>query len=559
MVAFMQLLIFIGGGTAAATVATSTTSCNNDNDNTNVDDIIKVYDNVLSETTANWLHQYSVQEYERSQQQKTTGVTGKGGRQFVFPLPTTATATATQKEEGLEEALLVDNERGIEIDDDDDDDDVGPLIHTLNDIIHEMLKVSSYHYLPQDSNSTTNAADTDTDETITQKTTTAMEPMYYVEFWTRQSWQHILAHQDMDEGQYHRQKEEEESHQQRQKHQRQQQERQGSGGSGRSLLHPEYGHVLYLQKGSSVIGPTVVFNTTTGGSFLKKDDTASSTTTTMVTVPVVTGRLLQFKGDLLHSVPRPYHVYWTLQQEYPPITKPDDVYGRSVILFNLWPYSQGPVTDKHVVRVDDAKNNSGGGLIGVDGDDDDDSGTDNRRTTSRDDNGDSIHRTTALLCNPSSSWEKVQVVSYNTGVNEQQQQQQHTSQGQGQESISTTTTTPSLSTLSSRLWSLLFPTTSSSRSNDLQQQQQQQFQIPLIGDEHRRGTTKYSIHLQTSTKSTTTKERGEETEGGEEKTEGGHGGRLLEEIFQQEHQVSTIQVEPVNRKRKSKTWFGFEL
>ena len=570
--AFLHLFLFLllggGGGTVTGTSSTSFCSNNNNNNNNNgdvvnknnngdVDDIIKVYDNVLDEETAKWLHRYSVKEYERTTSPQRGGSKGTG-RQFVFPLPAAAASTSTMQKE---EATL-DNDGGEDSTAIDDDDDVGPLIYTLNDIIHEMLKISSMNLNLEVSNTTTTTTTTTTAAGETTNITTNNGPMYYVEFWTRQSWQHILAHQDMDEGHYHRQRK-------MRANKTTTTTDDDVGDDFSFLLHPEYGHVLYLTKGSSVIGPTVVFNTTTGGSLLSEKDTtsSSSTTTTMVTVPVVPGRLLQFKGNLLHGVPRPYHVYWTLEQEYPPQTKPEHLYGRSVILFNLWPYSQGPVTDKHVVTVDVDLGGENGRGRNENGDrsegeveNDDDNGTGFRRTSKDTADFDSIHRTT---CNPSSSWKKVQVVSY-SGVNDDgnecndnqeldgtekvvegqgQQQKQHTSQGQKELTSSTTS-------LSSWLWSLIIPRDSS--SNLQHQPQQQQFQIPLVGDEHRRGTTKFSIHLQTAkiaTTTTTTKER--------EETVGGRGGPL-EEMFQQQHQVSSIQVEPFSRKPKS-TWFGIEL
>ena len=246
--------------------------------------------------------------------------------------------------------------------------------------------------------------------------------------------------------------------------------------------HPKYGHVLYLKKGRSVVGPTVVVNTTTGGALLDEVENnygSSSSTTTLVSVPVVPGRLLQFQGDRLHTVPRPHHVYWTFQQEWPPRTEPESEWERSVILFNLWPYSEGPVKNKIVV----------GTTTSAGEDDDENESTIYTRTPTTEEEMD-------RTCNPKSSWKPAKVIPFHNEEEEEFQQQD-----------AEAPTTTLFSWLSS--W-LLWPTT--------KQKTMQQFELPLIGSERRRGTSQRSVILQ---------------------AEDG----ALEEMFQQSREVMSVQVQ----------------
>ena len=129
------------------------------------------------------------------------------------------------------------------------------------------------------------------------------DSQFIVEYWVRQEWHHTVAHADLDERYL---------------------DTQGI------LQHPYKGHVLYVTKGNEVNGPTVVFpNTTRGGEMYTRD------TTEMLVVPFVDGRLLQFDGHLLHAVPRPANL-WMHPISTPPIHDPPSIYGRSVVLFNLW-------------------------------------------------------------------------------------------------------------------------------------------------------------------------------------------------------------------------------
>ncbi len=173
------------------------------------------------------------------------------------------------------------------------------------------------------------------------------EQTYFVEFWKRSEWRHILAHTDMDgkhikkistqmmvllllylasrvEGW----------------------EKQTSQSPSTPLRHPETGHVLYLQVGEFVRGPTVVWNVTRGG------DLIAGNVYEMISVPAVPGRLLQFQGTALHAVPRPSDVYWTHQEDgNAPYDTSLDL--RSVLLFNTWPVDQGMIVDLNVLNATD--------------------------------------------------------------------------------------------------------------------------------------------------------------------------------------------------------------
>mmetsp|Transcript_24550 Transcript_24550/g.28423 ORF Transcript_24550/g.28423 Transcript_24550/m.28423 type:complete len:159 (+) Transcript_24550:255-731(+) len=97
----------------------------------------------------------------------------------------------------------------------------------------------------------------------------------YVEYWTRQEWRHIEAHADVDE---HRAKE----HDSRilpsttVPNTNNEDDDQHHASASASYRYPTKGHVLYLQVGTKVRGPTCVFpNIQTGGELLSsvpKDD-----------------------------------------------------------------------------------------------------------------------------------------------------------------------------------------------------------------------------------------------------------------------------------------------
>jgi len=134
--------------------------------------------------------------------------------------------------------------------------------------------------------------------------------------------------------------------------------------------YPINGHVLYLQVGSDVKGPTVVFPGHSSGGDLygkrtnipreevdacSKDETIiqEEKNVQMISIPAVSGRLLRFNGEDLHAVPRPHNL-WML----PFITgsadfEPESQWGRSVILFNIWPGEEDPPLDVPLDVADD--------------------------------------------------------------------------------------------------------------------------------------------------------------------------------------------------------------
>ena len=131
-----------------------------------------------------------------------------------------------------------------------------------------------------------------------------------MEYWSRQEWKHIEAHADVDE-------------------------KLAAGGG--PLRYPEHGHVLYLEVGPKVQGPTCVWE---GGAF----DGA------MTTVPAVPGRVLRFQGKLQHAVPRPADV-WLSPFVISQSGSAED-FVRSVVLFNCWEEPPLDVTADEVPLLD---------------------------------------------------------------------------------------------------------------------------------------------------------------------------------------------------------------
>jgi len=196
----------------------------------------------------------------------------------------------------------------------------------------------------------------------------------YVEYWTRREWRSIHAHADVDEY-------------------RAKQEQQSGETIQSGFRYPRNGHVLYLQVGSKVRGPTCIFpDRRSGGDLLRKTSTIQITKNSavdnasnenndggglspvatenddveLVTVPAVPGRLLRFQGDSLHAVPRPTD-FWLLKFVMgSPTFEPEEDWGRSVILFNTWsddPPSGLPIdteNDDANSSVDSTSTNSGG-------------------------------------------------------------------------------------------------------------------------------------------------------------------------------------------------------
>ena len=174
------------------------------------------------------------------------------------------------------------------------------------------------------------------DELLTQLNDTS--PI--VEYWSRQDWRHIEAHADIDELLVRNQ------------------QKQQVPIKDLTFRYPTNGHVLYLQVGSSVQGPTCLFPTcTSGGDLLKlklkqpqsqpqqtdndndnHDDShpIDIDVVPLITVPAVPSRLLRFQGDILHAVPRPVDLWFRKFVQGTGETEPTEEWGRSVILFNTW-------------------------------------------------------------------------------------------------------------------------------------------------------------------------------------------------------------------------------
>jgi len=151
-----------------------------------------------------------------------------------------------------------------------------------------------------------------------------------VEYWSRQEWKHIEAHADIDELLVRQQ----------QHHQIPMKEL--------SFRHPKNGHVLYLQVGFSVHGPTCLFPTCQfGGDLVRNADQIP-----VVTVPAVPSRLLRFQGDFLHAVPRPFDIWFRKFVVGVGETEPIEQWGRSVILFNTWEEEHGGPLDVSTINLE---------------------------------------------------------------------------------------------------------------------------------------------------------------------------------------------------------------
>jgi hypothetical protein len=139
----------------------------------------------------------------------------------------------------------------------------------------------------------------------------------YVEYWSRQEWRSIEAHADVDEFLARQQ--------------------DGAGVEASSFRYPDHGHVLYLQVGTNVRGPTCVFpDRKSGGDLLRPTENVTNHEVPVVTVPAVPGRVLRFDGSYLHAVPRPVDLWLLKFTRGAPAYSPEEEWGRSVILFNTW-------------------------------------------------------------------------------------------------------------------------------------------------------------------------------------------------------------------------------
>ena len=128
----------------------------------------------------------------------------------------------------------------------------------------------------------------------------------FVEYWWRDTWEHVEAHEDVDEYLFEKTKD---------------------------RRYPTNAHVLYLEVGKAVRGPTCVWQ--------RADDAAGAAGRSdfgaLSTVPARSGRLLRFDGELMHAVPKPT-LRWlptSARTGGMPRKKAEDLV-RSVVLFNTW-------------------------------------------------------------------------------------------------------------------------------------------------------------------------------------------------------------------------------
>jgi hypothetical protein len=132
----------------------------------------------------------------------------------------------------------------------------------------------------------------------------------HVEYWWRDEWENIDAHSDVDEYLF---------------------EDDGV------IRYPDHGHVLYLNVGEKVRGPTVVWEPAEAG------EGGAAAFGRLTSVPACTGRLLRFRGECMHAVPRPPELWFecdlALQaatEAAQPEVSQDPGLVRSVVLFNTW-------------------------------------------------------------------------------------------------------------------------------------------------------------------------------------------------------------------------------
>ena len=166
----------------------------------------------------------------------------------------------------------------------------------------------------------------------------------YVEYWTRQEWRHIEAHSDIDENLAKEQDKDKITN-------------NNGSISIPPFRYPTKGHVLYLQVGTEVKGPTCVFpNISIGGDLINHE--VETKHVDLITVPAVQGRLLRFDGDFLHSVPRPFDIWFLPFVKGAPEFTPVETWGRSVILFNTWdenPPKDVPLNDPIIIEENEIK------------------------------------------------------------------------------------------------------------------------------------------------------------------------------------------------------------
>jgi hypothetical protein len=167
----------------------------------------------------------------------------------------------------------------------------------------------------------------------------------YVEYWTRMEWRHIEAHADVDENlskQFDQQN-------------RDDRELQSTYPTtyhkGYGHRYPTFGHVLYLQVGANVKGPTCIFpGRSSGGDLVRSmhdedGDGDGEKEVPLCIVPAVAGRLLRFDGRDIHAVPRPTDIWMLPFVQGAAQYEPEEIWGRSVVLFNVWPVGEHPPLD----------------------------------------------------------------------------------------------------------------------------------------------------------------------------------------------------------------------
>jgi len=128
------------------------------------------------------------------------------------------------------------------------------------------------------------------------------DPTEEVEYWCRYDWEPVEVHRDSDED--------------------------VALDLGIQRF-PSASHVAYIDVEPDLRAPTLLWSS----------GVEASSHGTLVVVPAVKGRLLRFRGDLLHGVPRPVT---QLLGEVDP--DPAKLYARKVLVFNSWP-NGAPVDD----------------------------------------------------------------------------------------------------------------------------------------------------------------------------------------------------------------------
>mmetsp|Transcript_1293 Transcript_1293/g.1368 ORF Transcript_1293/g.1368 Transcript_1293/m.1368 type:complete len:351 (+) Transcript_1293:170-1222(+) len=137
-----------------------------------------------------------------------------------------------------------------------------------------------------------------------------------VEYWWRDEWISLELHKDVDEKLSQIEK---------------------------LIRFPNHGHVLYLEVGENVTGPTILF---TEEQNWKQRSIGQFSEITIV--PSVASRLLRFAGNMSHAVPRPALAYldpeeggsnlelWSRRRDQDVRTPEFRSLRRSVLLFNTW-------------------------------------------------------------------------------------------------------------------------------------------------------------------------------------------------------------------------------